>query len=76
MSISMSRALAGLARLDRRPGIAAFDQRRRRIEPQPRLLPQRTVARIAPRRENRLDLRDVIHVLAGRRLLNQRSHKR
>ena len=53
--------------------VAALDERRRRIEPQARLLPQRAVARVAARRQDRLDLRDVIDALA--RVRNLRSQQ-
>ena len=50
-------------------GVAALDEHRGRIEPQARLLPQRAVAGVAAGREDRLDLRDVIDAIAGRRKL-------
>ena len=65
-----------LARHNRRARIAAGDQFGRRIDPQPRLLSQGTVTRVAARDENRLDLLDVVDLVTGHRNRRQEQEGR
>ena len=59
------RALLGLARDDRRPALAPLERRGGRVEPQPRPRLGRAVARDAMRRQERLDVAQVVDRLGG-----------